>query len=299
MSKKKGQLRDNQSVRFIYDIVDTLLSIIRTILLSRLFKRSQKIEKEHVQCVLMGNGPSLSYSLPSTRNELDNYDLIAVNNMGLSLEYVKFKPKVYVLCDPAYWYENVTEDLKKEIDTVYQAIIDYTDWELQLFLPYQAKGNKEIYKFIGRNKNIKLCFYNKTKFEGFTKIKHFVYSVQWGMPRAQNVLVASMMLSIYSGYREIFLIGVENNWLKSLYVNENNRVVDRFTHFYDPDKDGQINKWGDGVMLHDVLLMLHYMFKSYVAIENYALMKGVKIYNCTHDSYIDAFERSKMPYSIV
>ena len=36
-------------------------------------------------------------------------------------------------------------------------------------------------------------------------------------------------------------------------------------------------------------------FRSYHRIENYARVKGVTIYNVTPGSYIDAFERRRLP----
>jgi hypothetical protein len=58
----------------------------------------------------MGNGPSLLQSLDANKDILSACDLIVVNDMGLSPEYEKYKPGIYVLCDPAYWLDHISSE---------------------------------------------------------------------------------------------------------------------------------------------------------------------------------------------
>jgi hypothetical protein len=233
----------------------------------------------------MGNGPSLIHTLEENEECLSSYDLIAVNDMAISTEYTKYKPSTYILCDPAYWFKNITEDNNK-IVSFYQQLADKTDWSLQLYIPYEAK-RATISELLSRNANIRLNYYNKTKFEGYKSINHFVYKRQWGMPRAQNVLHAALMLAIYSQYKEIYLVGVENDWMRNIWVDEQNRLRLDDYHYYNEHGEKRIFS----VKIHEQCVALYITFKSYVDIEAYSKYCGAKVYNVTPLSFIDAFEK--------
>jgi len=240
----------------------------------------------------MGNGPSLTTSLANCESVLKSYDLVAVNFMGLSSEYLLYKPGVYILCDPAFWFKAGDDEIRAKVKRLFETIANKTDWDLQMYFPYQAAKSKEVREIRSLNNNIKLHFYNKTKFEGYVFLNRWVYKKQWGMPRAQNVLIAALMLAIFSNYKEIYLLGAENNFFKDLWVDEKNNLRYNFYHFY-KEKTTEtdsviINK---GYKLYHQLASFYFAFKSYVDVEMYAKKRGVKIYNSTPDSYIDAFDR--------
>ena len=46
--------------------------------------------------------------------------------------------------------------------------------------------------------------------------------------------------------------------------------------------------------LHDILLSFHIAFRAYFDVEDYARHRGIKIYNATPGSFIDAFERREL-----
>ena len=108
---------------------------------------------------------------------------------------------------------------------------------MQMYLPFEASKINSISAILEKNKNIKLQFFNKTKVNGCLHFSHFFYNRQLGMPRPQNILVAALMLAIYSDYKEIYLAGADNDWIRNLWVDKNNNVrLDDF-HFYDKDKN--------------------------------------------------------------
>jgi hypothetical protein len=246
------------------------------------------INRRHERCMIMGNGPSLICTLEQNEECLSSYDLIAVNDMAISSEYTKYKPSTYILCDPVYWFENITEKEKNTIINFYKQLTDKTDWPLQLYIPYEAKRSTIINELLSQNVNIRLNYYNKIKFEGYKPINYFVYKRQWGMPRAQNILIAALMLAIYSQYKEIYLAGVENDWMRNLWVDEQNRLRLDDYHYYN-------NEHGEKRILplkiHEQCAALYFAFKSYTDIEDYSKYRGAKIYNITPLSFIDAFEK--------
>jgi hypothetical protein len=235
----------------------------------------------------MGNGPSLLQSLEAYKDKLSTCDLIVVNDMGLSPEYEKYKPDVYVLCDPAYWLDNISSEETDRILYLYEQLVRKTDWPLQLYLPYIAKKEEKIQQILSRNTHIRLHYYNNTKVEGFKWFQYMILKRQWGMFRAQNVIVAALLLAIYFDYKQIYLMGADSDWMKNLWVDEQNCLRLRDTHFY----EGKIQDRIIPVSMSHQCAALYYLFRSYKEINRYASSKKIKIYNTYKYSFIDVFDK--------
>jgi len=237
----------------------------------------------------MGNGPSLIKAVEDNKSKIPEWDMVAVNFMALSPEYIEYKPNIYILCDPAFWFDVTSDEIKIKVRNFYAQITEKTRWELQLYLPSQALKKNEIKETLSQNPNIRLRYYNKTKFEGFHFLSYPIYNKQWGMPRAQNVIVAALMLTVYSGYQEIYIAGADSDYMKTIWVDEENNVLHNDYHYY---KDS--NEQTEIILpekTHEVCISLYYMFKSYIDIEKYAVYRKTKIYNTGLYSFIDAFEK--------
>lgn len=276
----------DKKMQFIYDFIDTLLSFIRMVLLTH-FRRTYKIVKEHNDCIILGNGPSLKQSMADCQKEWGKYDFLAVNFMVLSSQYEEYKPQIYVLCDPAFWFAKGTESVREKVQNAYLAMLQKTDWSLQLYIPHQAK--QAITTILAPNKRISVHFYNKTKFEGYLWLRYKIFNRQWGMVRAQNVLNAALMLAIYSDYKTILLMGADMDFMKDLWVDEQNRVRIHDTHFYDDQvkHEDQILQ----MRMSEQCAACYCAFKSYEDISDYARYREVEIYNKNPRSFIDAFEK--------
>ncbi len=278
----------DKRIQIIYDLIDTILSVIRLLGLSRL-KKTPRIQSKNTQCIIMGNGPSLLKLLEEDKAVLAKYDFLAVNHMARSAQYEKFKPGIYVLCDPAFWFAKGYEIPQQLVKETFKSMVDKTTWPLQLYIPYQAK-KAGIKALLSSNSNIQVYYFNKTTFEGFSWLKYKIYDLQWGIVRPQNVLNVALMLMIYSGYQRIYLFGADNDWLKNVWVDEKNRIRHSEIHFYSENKEGK-QICDNSQKLHMVLASLYIVFKNYVDIEEYAKKKRVKIYNMNPLSFIDAFEK--------
>jgi len=281
-----------KQLQWFYNTIDALFSVFRLLLHSR-FKKTKKINASHSKCLILGNGPSLASTLEDSKENLGSYDLVAINFMGTTPLFFELKPTAYVLCDPIFWFVVTDEMQLKKVTDFYSHLAETITWKIQLYVPWQAHKKKLIAQTLGKNQNIELCYFNKTKFEGFRFMKNRIYRKQRGMPRAQNVLIAALMLAVYSSYEEIYLAGSENNWLTNLWVDDRNRLRLNDIHFYDHKEASEKAR----VMEFDLKTMLaylYYMFKGYNEIQSFAQTTGSKIYNATPDSFIDAFERKPL-----
>ena len=116
------------------------------------------------------------------------------------------------------------------------------------------------------------------------------------MPRPRNVLIASIMVALREGYRDIAVVGADHTWSRDLWVDDRNRVISVQKHFYkDNEKEFErVAQEYAGYHLHDILNSLTIAFRSYHQIADYADKIGARIVNCTPGSFIDAFPRGEL-----
>ena len=272
----------DKRIQWIYTFIDTMISIVRMVFESH-FKKTKQIRRNHDKCLVLGNGPSLLSTMKKYENIRPDYDIIAVNQMALTDMFEKYRPDVYVIADPDYWKDKDCDESRSLI----KALIEKTSWDLQFYMPYEA-NIPEIAERLQTNPNIKIAFYNKTTFYGIKKIAYYIYNQQWGMVRPQTVLNAVLMLSIYSKYKTIYLAGADTDWMKDIWVDEQNRLRIHDSHFYHEDQqDDRILPCN----MTDQCISFYYIFKNYSDIEEYSKYKKAKIYNIYPLSFIDAFEK--------
>jgi hypothetical protein len=243
-------------------------------------------EKKSQICFIWGNGPSLLDAIQKYESEISASDIIAVNQMAVSPLYSKYKPNIYVLTDPAYWYEKGYEEDFHHADELYDCLVNKTKWKLRLYVPYEA--NKSFVKNIPQlNNNIQILYYNKTTANGFTCFRHFVFNKQLGMVRSQNVINAALMLAVYFKYNEIYLMGTDMDWMRNIWVDDENRLRLHEKHFYGDTTEDRVIP----VSMSHQCAALYYTFKSFEEISRYALSKKIKIYNTYKRSFIDVFDK--------
>ena len=90
-------------------------------------------------------------------------------------------------------------------------------------------------------------------------------------------------------YENIYLYGADHTWTRDLFVNEDNVVCYGDRHVYKKDLT-IIKKDGSFANLLDAFSN---MFKSHYKIEEYSKIENVKIWNCSSDTFLDAYERLK------
>jgi hypothetical protein len=235
--------------------------------------------------VILANGPSL-------KNEIDkidftNCEISVLNHFYKSSWFNQIKPRYYVIADPLFF----------EDESNYLPLIKAVEWEMLLFVPFYSYKRCSILRCLPSNL-IKVIPYHTIPYKGWHLFEFFFYRKGLAMPRAQNVLVASIFTSINMGYKEIDIFGADHSWTQTLGVNETNQVCAVDMHFYEDEKKVTYAPyWKDpnkGTLysMDEILYYFSLMFKSYHLIRKYADYRGCKITNCTKGSFIDAFERA-------
>lgn len=250
----------------------------------------------HKSLIVMGNGPSLNDYLKVNKIDLTNNDICVVNDFAFSNNFLELRPKYYFFVDDMYWMEanNTHEVAISNRTRLFKELNNKTIWPLKIFVPSNIFKKNYFQKIFEKNRNIMVYPLNKYPFNGYNSLKYYLYRNNLSMPQVQNVLVASLFVGINLGYRNILLIGAENNWTEFLRVDSNNQVCITNRHFYDGSDEALIpflKGTGEVYRMHEILTDLSKTFLGYIEVNKYAEKVGAKIINLSKHSFIDAFNR--------
>lgn len=238
--------------------------------------------------IIMGNGPSLNSTIEANSDILRKLPTMAVNFAANAPVFREIKPRFYVLADP-YFFSNAEDSNLKRLWSELESI----DWPCTLYVP--ASMRKKACKAI-RSQTVSVEGFNAVGADGFEGLNHFLFRHGLAMPRPRNVLIPSIMLAIHAGFRTIDIVGADHSWMKTLSVAEDNEVVSIQEHFYsdNAEEKARVRHEYRGYNLYQIVESFAVAFKSYIDIRAYADKRGIKIYNCTPGSFIDAFPRRKL-----
>lgn len=277
---------------------DSIFTLLKILLKSSL--SPQIPQKSKPFCLILGNGPSLDKNMDYITEIKTHCNIFCVNAFPSSDYFSQVRPQHYVIVSREYYFPDNDRPREQKIrDKVLQDLVSRTTWEINFFLPYEAKTSKKFLEIIRANKNIKPMFYNSTPIEGLTSLNHLLMDFSLGMPRPHNVLIPSIFLALTMKYQSIFLLGADHSWLPQIEVTNKNEALVNQKHFYDRDSSRKRSMHLNGKprKLHEILHKFYLSFKAYHELHQFAIHKGLSIYNCTEGSFIDAFNRL-MPQEI-
>ncbi len=271
--------RSDVTVPFINNVADTITAVGKLLLKSRGTKFTAVDSSKPI--IVMGNGPSLRETIDSDGATLQNNDTLAVNFAANAPEFFRIKPKYYVLADPFFFNAENNENVSKLFDNLCRV-----DWPMTLFVPVGTDLRK-------MPANLSVSVFNNVGIDGNRPLRHFAYSRRLAMPRPRNVLIPSIMIAAWLGYREIYIVGADHSWMRTIEVNERNEVVSLQPHFYKEDNNERrrINAEYLNYPLFQIVHSFYVAFRAYFQIVEWASENGINIYNATPDSFIDAFPR--------
>lgn len=273
-------------IEFLRQGVSSAASLLKVALMSG--RPSPKERRREGTLIVMGNGPSL-------RDAIDNHSGILRRNMLLSVnfapnteEFFALRPSIHVLADGLFF-----ERVKKGNVEQMWSNLARIDWPLTLYVPVKQKKNPDIASLPA---NVKVKFFNLTPAEGWKAFTHRLFDAGLAMPRPRNVLIPSIMAGIREGFSRIALVGADHSWSKTLWVDEQNRVITVQPHFY-KDNEKEHERVADlykEIHIHQIYQSFAIAFRSYFSVADYANSRGVEIVNATKGSFIDAFPRLQL-----
>lgn len=249
--------------------------------------------------VVIGNGPSLNDSIKKQKNAIIANDCVVVNQFCKTDYYTELKPKFYLLADPAYFgtIDNYTNRLKNIVHGLIESIVNKTTWDINLIVPSFARDS-EFINAVKKNHYIHVYFYNTTNdvVPNSSQMKYEAWDHNQIAPPAQTCLNTCVWLGVFLRYKQIYLIGADTTWIENLHVDqETNEVYTIDSHFYGTkrvtlysDEEGKTPQ-----KLHDELNCISRALSQYWELKYYSDYAGVKVFNASKYSLIDAFERKK------
>lgn len=282
-----GSTADNLS-RFMSALGSTCKSLVKIAVNSRRVGRLTAPEASAGRpIVVMGNGPSLEECIKECGPLLKQLPTMAVNFAANTPEFFLIRPDYYILADPHFFKKD-----DAGVAALWATFAERVDWPMTLLIPAKYVGTVAV-----ANPCVTVSGYNPVGVEGFGWFERWAYGRHLGMPRPRNVLIPAIMEAISLGFSDIYIVGADHSWMRTLSVDDSNRVVSIQPHYYsenEKEKD-RIASVYSGVRLHDVISSFYVAFRAYHRIADYARHAGVAIYNSTPGSMIDAFERRPLP----
>ena len=248
---------------------------------------------------ILGNGPSLKETL--IKNSFNGENTLVVNHFADSSYYEEIKPKYYVIQDRYFWESNVLGKYINKRNLTFKNINEKTSWPILIFVPKKISNGQINSLFKNKLISVKRInlinlpkIFNINFGLNFPNLFYKYWDKNIFSPPVQNVISASIYISILMDVKEIILHGVDMSFFKALEVNQTNNKLGIYEdHFYGKefsmqyrDKYGkklssmeyELKKWGD-------------VFLNMSVLEKYSKYKNINVINKSLKSYIDAFKR--------
>lgn len=273
---------------FIGNTFDSFMSLLYIGVLSscrsaRQCRKELCGEKTRACCVL-GNGPSLKDAMERGEVKYKDSDVACVNMFCVSEYFEMIKPKYYFISDLVYFapqnerHHGLIDKLLRGLNSV--------DWEMILVIPNLVPEGGRLLSEI-KNDNIKVLRINTTRIEGFQKFCYNLYNRQLAVPQCENIVGLVLTKMVSWNYKTVYLYGADHSWTKDLFVDNDNVVCYGDRHVYDTNLS--IVKMNHPLWIE--LRSFAIVFKAHMKIQEYAKEKECIIYNCTKESFIDAYTR--------
>lgn len=267
------------------------ISLLAISIFSKL--KTNQIHRTNKQCLILGNGPSLNTDAAIITNQINtnNFDVWAVNYFAKTTEYEIYQPTHYVLADPSFWIEDISSIKKSARNSLALHLNQKTKWSTLLFIPFESK-NSSFLKAIN-NPCIKVIHYNNTPCDGFDRFLGIILDWRLGMLPPYNVMIPTLILAIQARYERVIIFGADHSWHENIQVNSNSGLTVNQKHFYDNQENPAPFSATNGrpFTIGEVFYQWSQVFLHYQKIQKYSEKKEVKVLNCSHKSYIDAFQR--------
>lgn len=225
----------------------------------RLQKSKKVLKKYHnsyigQRCFIVGNGPSLcTEDLNKLRNEI----CFGTHRVFNIFDKTNWRPNFYCAQDSSLIFDSIKEIETLDADEKFIAIIK--DW---------------------KNQEVKDATYlNLINNEFYPDLPDFSTDITNGIFEGFTVSYMCLQIAMYMGFKEIYLIGIDHQYSRSLLPDGKIAVNESFAdHFSEKDTLANIPQ-------------LYKSELSYVAAKKYADKHNIKIFNATRGGALEVFER--------
>lgn len=257
--------------------------------------------KSGKELYILGNGPSLKNVYVNVPDFFINKRTLCVNHIVTTPYFEKLRPEVYVMIDGSCLGtdKNLSVMQKEQAKAIRDSLVSKVKWPMILCIPRASEGS-ELTEKVKENQYIQIEYINTRVFKGKnSKLKYSLWEKQYCAPPMENALVAALFIALVMKYSTIYILGADHDWMRNIYVDEYNQVIMNNKHVYKEKQTlevRRINNENRGERLGELLKVWTLTWNTYYELEKYAEAENMKIYNCTPNSFIDAFQRKKLQY---
>ena len=237
--------------------------------------RNKKLKntKTGKRCFIIGNGPSIE---KQNLLKLTNEETFVVNTFYYNPQYNDIGPKNYVAIDSSapFFRDELIQREKSltALPTNFFFNSDYYNLFKQLNI---YSGNRVHYFHLG----------------GFFKENMaFNIDIDKTIPQAKNVILVCIMTAVYMGFKEIYLLGCEHDFLAHTNQFEEEHAFG--TYFIEPKNEEERKHYNMSVKSYEEQIdQVKILFKNYrlLKIKLAKTHPEIKIYNATPNSFLDVF----------
>lgn len=251
--------------------------------------KNKELKNKHggKRCFLIGGGPSVkNINLGVLKDE---YTFV-MGEFDNNFQFEVLNPKFYVISDSVYFTEGESDYWNRQFEKKDKTIKSSTD----IFVSLNARTY---------TKKSHLFTNHKVHYLGMQGIisENFSFNTDLDkyLPWPKNSMLLSMMIAVYMGFEEIYLLGCEHNFLcfnigQGKAISYNYGHKDSVTEA-DINNDEVVKKLAvprdltmtyEANIAHILQLFTNYrLFYSKVR----KLSPNIKIYNATPNSFLDVF----------
>lgn len=252
-------------------------------------KRLTPKYRKHDNLVIIVNGPSLNKMMDKAASHTQ-CDYMFMNG-GCHLDlFEQVKPQFHVMVDPAFFTRKEDQDeihyctSKKTMETFNYKVA----WPICLIrIP---KGNP----IISLNENFINSAYLSPIVLLPDDVKKYkvLYDSNFIVPTCQNAGHVAIFSGIMMGYKNIYIYGLDFDFIKNYYVDADNHIHVYTDHSFGERFDEDITL--EGVNMMEQMDHEYTAYRAFYFDKAYAELCGTKIINCNTNSMIDCFEKAKM-----
>jgi len=231
------------------------------------YKWKRRIKSYHnlykgQRCFIVGNGPSLN---SNDLNKLyENSEItFGMNRIYKFFDNTKWRPTFYVCEDPL-----IAKSQKEQIENLQVK---------EIFLPFDLKfrHNIDVTNALYFNLN-----YHQNKRMPFNFSDNLLQQLEC----RGTVTCTCMQIAIYMGFSQIYLIGVDHNYYKTIDIDGNVVIDPTVRDYFCDDYDNDI--------INEVVHNMGDNTRAYIDAKSYCdFHKKNTIYNSTRGGKLEVFER--------
>lgn len=229
------------------------------------------------RCFILCNGESVAtQDLTLLKDEI----VFSVSQGYLHKQYETIKPQYH--CCPQFTNSAISTGVEGAIR--YLKEMETLTGNAAIFLSTNEKKlveNNHI--FSNRNVNY-LHFYNKEQ----PRERDELFDISKPVPGVQSVPIMCLMIAMYMGFNNIYLIGTDHDSFQTGYYSY------PFDSSWQTGKNYGVTPDGKITSLYDELQAAVTLWQQYRVIKKVAVLNGCKIYNATNGGALDEFERVKL-----